>query len=115
MGRKESCGLAPEGLGCKSHKLGSATWSPVPTETVRQHSIPAMVHPNLLTDSHLPECPWPFNTAHLLPFTLLNPEREKLFSKAPGIKTLSTYPHAYNFRNGRAEVLDRFSQLHTIG
>lgn len=44
MGRKESCGLAPEGLGCKSHKLGSATWSPVPTETVRQHSIPAMVH-----------------------------------------------------------------------
>lgn len=59
-----------------------------------------------MTHSSLPRTPTlqitlgPFLTAHLLPSTLLNPEREKPFSKAPEIKTLSSYPRAHRFRAG---------------
>ena len=161
MGRQESCGLAPEGLARKSNKLGSATWSPVPTgnrkspcsvvdldathvylhgytsrllsrefyvqavyssrsggsQTQKLHLAPTTFYlesqwdcpaalntcyepPKPPKDPHPPDYPWPFNTAHLLPAVLLNPGKEKPFSKGPESKTLSTYPCAYGLGQG---------------
>lgn len=69
-------------------------WSP--RGTVRQHSIPTNDPANPPKDAHPPDYPLiPFNTAHLLPSTLINPEKEKPFSKSPEIKTLSSYSCAY--------------------